>query len=183
MNKKRAAFFVFFLMMLPFATANAEKFVSKEHNFFIEPSSDWLPLALDYRNVAVSYGKKGTLSTFHITVRDLDGAKTLKDIQWKDLFSPEFDSIDMRTQGETMIGGEKAKFCVYVLKPGAFKAKMEGNLPAKFMNCVLVRGGRLFSITFKDTEEGFSINYPAFMTAVRTLQFRESSKTVDKGLL
>jgi hypothetical protein len=92
-------------------------------------------------------------------------------LNWEDLFSPEFGSIDIRTQNVTLLGGEKAKFCIYTLKPGKFKKTMEGTLPAKYINYVLIHQGKLFSITFKDTEAGFALTYPAFLAAIRTLRF------------
>ena len=69
------------------------------------------------------------------------------------------------------LGGEKAKFCVYTLKPGEFKRTMEGKLPAKYINYVLIHQGKLFSITFADKEDGFAVTYPSFLAAIRTLRF------------
>jgi len=147
---------------------------SSSKGFSIKPSSEWIELSLPYQGVVASYGKKGTLATFHITERNLEEARTIDQLSWKDLFSPEFGSIDIRTQGTTLLGGEKAKFCVYLLKPGEFKSVMEGKLPGKYINYVLVHQGKLFSITFKDTEDGFSLTYPAFLIAIRTLRFETS---------
>jgi hypothetical protein len=121
--------------------------------------------------VVVSYGKKGTLATFHITERNLDEVKSIEQLKWEDLFSPEFGSIDIRTENITLLGGEKAKFCVYTLKPGEFKRTMEGKLPGKYINYVLIHRGKLFSITFKDTEDGFALTYPSFLAVIRTLRF------------
>lgn len=180
MGRKGCCLFtlMFLLSLLP--AANAGKFISKTQNFSIEPSEDWIQLPLNFQREVVSYEKKGTVATFHISVQELDGAKMTRELKWEDLFSPEFGSIDIHTQGETIIGGERARFCLYTLKPGAFKMKMEGKLPAKYMNCVLVRDHKLFSITFLDAEEGFSLNYPAFMTALRTLQFNPPLQTVPE---
>jgi len=167
--------------------------------FSIQPSSEWIELPLPFQNVVVSYGKKGTLATFHITERSLDDAetvpipinrskaeigavlttvdqkktkvRTVEQLKWEDLFSPQFESIDIRTQSTTILGGEKAKFCTYTLKPGEFKQVMEGKLPAKYINYVLIHQGKLFSITFKDTEDGFASTYPSFLAAIRTLRF------------
>jgi hypothetical protein len=139
--------------------------------FSIEPSQDWIELPLPFQGVVVSYGKKGTLATFHITERNLDEVKSIEQLKWEDLFSPEFKSIDIRTQNVTLLGGEKAKFCIYTLKPGEFKKTMEGKLPAKYINYVLIHRGKLFSITFKDTEDGFALTYPSFLAVIRTLRF------------
>lgn len=134
-----------------------------------------LPLPLE--GVVVSYGKKGTLATFHITERNLDEIKTIDQLKWPDLFAPKFESIEMGTQGTTTLGGEKAKYCVYTLKPGEFKTTMEGKLPGKYINYVLIHKGKLFSITFKDTADGFALTYPAFLAVMRTFRF-DSSKTI-----
>jgi hypothetical protein len=139
--------------------------------FSIKLSQDWIELSLPFQGVVASYGKKGTLATFHITERNLEGVKTVEQLKWEDLFSPEFKSIDIRTQNVTVLGGEKAKFCVYTLKPGEFKDTMEGKLPGKYINYVLIHGGKLFSITFKDAEEEFPSTYPSFLAVIRTLQF------------
>ena len=92
-------------------------------------------------------------------------------MQWKDLFSPQFAVIDIHKEGMAILAGEKARFCIYSLKPGEFKTTMEGKLPGKYINYVLIHEGKLFSITFKDTEDGFILNYPSFLTAIRTLRF------------
>ncbi len=144
---------------------------SQVKGFSIQPSQDWMELPLPFQGVLVSYGKKGTLATFHITERNLDGIKTVEQLKWEDLFSPEFGSIDIRTQNMTVVAGEKAKFCIYTLKPGEFKDSMEGRLPGKYINYVLIHGGKLFSITFKDTEEEFASTYPSFLSVIRTLRF------------
>lgn len=146
--------------------------VSKD--FSVTPSSDWIELLMPLQGVVVSYGKKETLATFHIHERELDGDKTVQDLKWEDLFSPQFESIDIRREGETVIGGQRARYCIYSLKPGPFKTQMEGKLPAKYMNYVLIHHGKLFSITFKDTEEGFGLNYPSFLAAIRTLKFQDA---------
>lgn len=169
------------LATMPILNAHAEKFISENQKFSIEPSEEWMPLSLDYANVVVHYGKKGTLATFHISAREFEEAKTLEMLKWEDLFSPEFNSIDIHTQGQTMIGGEKARYCVYSLKSGPFKSKMEGKLPGKYMNYVMIHNGRLFSITFKDTAEGFSVDYPSFMKAIRTFQFNELPPPISGG--
>jgi hypothetical protein len=165
------------LLMLPVPFLRAEKFETPSKGFSIEPSKDWIELPLPFRGVVVSYGKKGTLATFHITERNLDEVKSIEQLKWEDLFSPEFRSIDIRMQNTTLLGGEKAKFCVYTLRPGEFKKTMEGKLPAKYINYVLIHEGKLFSITFKDTEDGFALTYPSFLAAIRTLRF-DTSKPI-----
>jgi len=118
-----------------------------------------------------SYAKKESVATFHIKERDLEGPKTIDQLSWESLFSPEFGSINIHSQNTTFLGGEKAKFCVYTLKPGEFKKTMEGKLSGKYINYVLIHQGKLFSITFMDREEGFALNYPSFLATIRTLRF------------
>jgi hypothetical protein len=158
-------------VILPIQFLRAEKLETPSKGFSIEPSQDWIEVPLPLQGVTVSYAKKGTLATFHITERNLDEVKTIEQLKWEDLFSPEFGSIDIRTQNVTLLGGEKAKFCVYTLKPGEFKRTMEGKLPAKYINYVLIHQGKLFSITFTDTEDEFALTYPSFLAAIRTLRF------------
>jgi hypothetical protein len=143
-------------VLFPAGFLHAEKPNIPAKEFSIEPSQDWIELPLPLQGIVVSYGKKGTLATFHITERDLDEVKNVEQMRWQDLFSPQFGSIKIHTEGMTVLGGEKA---------------MEGKLPGKYINYVLIHGGKLFSITFKDTEEGFALNYPSFLAAVRTLRF------------
>jgi hypothetical protein len=162
-------------LISPVNFLHAEKVKPPAKEFSIKLSQDWIELPLPFQNVLVSYGKKGTLATFHITERDLEGSKTVDQLSWEDLFSPEFKSIDIRQQSVTVLAGEKAKFCVYTLKPGEFKTTMEGKLPGKYINYVLIHGGKLFSITFKDAEDGFALTYPSFLAAIRTLQFAGSA--------
>jgi hypothetical protein len=169
--RKALALAVLLAVISPANFLRAEKVNPPSKGFSIKPSQDWIELPLPFQGVVVSYGKKGTLATFHITARELDEIKTIDQLRWEDLFSPEFRSIDIRTQSETLLGGEKAKFCVYTLKPGEFKSTMEGKLPAKYINYVLIHRGKLFSITFKDTEDGFASTYPSFLAVIRTLQF------------
>lgn len=171
MFRKCFALSLVLFLSIPMVCLHAERSVRLAKAFSIEPSKDWLELPLPLQGVVVSYGKKGTLATFHITERELDDIHTVENLKWEDLFSPQFGSIDIRTQGMTVLGGEKAKFCIYLLKPGEFKKTMEGKLPAKYINYILIHGGKLFSVTFKDTDEGFVMNYPAFLAAIRTLRF------------
>jgi len=177
--RKTLALSFVLLAILPVEFLRAEKFNASSKGFSIEPSQDWIELSLPFQDVVVSYGKKGTLATFHITERDLNEVKTIEELKWEDLFSPQFGSIDIRTQNVTLLGGEKAKFCVYTLKPGEFKNTMEGKLPAKYINYVLVHQGKLFSITFKDTEDGFALTYPSFLSVIRTLRF-DASRSIPQ---
>lgn len=180
---RKFTFLAFVLLwVLPCGFLHAGKSEPTSKGFTIRPSSDWIELPLPFQGVVVSYGRKGTLATFHITERDLDQVKTIEQLKWEDLFSPEFESIDIRTQSVTVLGGEKAKFCVYVLKPGKFKSTMEGKLAGKYINYVLIHRGKLFSITFKDTEDSFASTYPSFLTAIRTLRFDESTTHLPRKL-
>ncbi|MDD5226038.1 MAG: hypothetical protein PHV97_02505 [Candidatus Omnitrophica bacterium] len=162
---------VAFLLIIPAVLLRAEKSESPSKGFSLSLSQDWIELPLPFQGVVVSYGKKGTLATFHITERKLDEVRTVEQLKWADLFSPQFESIDIRTENSTVLGGEKAKFCVYTLKPGEFKKTMEGKLPAKYINYILIHQGKLYSITFKDTADGFPLTYPSFLAAIRTLRF------------
>ena len=169
--RKIIVLWIVLFLASPKSFLRAEKVEPPSKGFSIKPSQDWIELPLPFQGVVVSYGKKGTLATFHITERNLDKVRTVEQLKWEDLFSPEFGSIDIRTQNATVLGGEKAKFCVYTLKPGEFRKTMEGKLPGKYINYVLIHEGKLFSITFKDTEDGFASTYPSFLAVIRTLQF------------
>jgi hypothetical protein len=158
-------------VMLSVVSALAGLAPSPKLPFAISPPKEWVELPLPLQGVLVSYGKKGTLATFHITEREFDEVKSLEQLRWEDLFSPQFGSIDIHAQGMAVLAGEKAKFCIYSLKPGEFKKTMEGTLSAKYINYVLIRRGKLFSVTFLDKEDGFALNYPSFLTAIRTLRF------------
>lgn len=171
-----------FLTTVPYTFLGAEKTGIASKGFTIRPSAEWMELPLPFQNVVVSYGKKGTLATFHITAREIDGSKTVDQLQWRDLFSPQFDSIEIRTENMTRLGGEKAKSCIYTLRPGEFKQVMEGKLAAKYINYVVIHNGKLYSITFKDTEDGFATTYPSFLAAIRTLQF-DAANTQRQGKL
>ena len=173
---------VVFFLIFPVGFLHAAKVDLPSKGFSIQPSQDWIELPLPFQGVVVSYGRKGTLATFHITERDLDQVKTVEQLKWEDLFSPEFKSVDIRTQSTTVLGGEKAKFCVYVLKPGEFKSTMEGKLAAKYINYVLIHRDKLFSITFKDTEDGFASTYPSFLAVIRTLRFDEPATSFRRKL-
>jgi hypothetical protein len=178
----RKYFALLLVLSLSFAPVfwGAEKVGSPTKGFSIKPSEDWVELPVPLQNVVVSYGKTGTLATFHVTERELDESKTVEQLKWEDLFSPEFDSIDIRVQNMTTLGGQKAKFCTYTIKPGEFKKIMEGNLPSKYINYVTIHKGKLFSITFRDTEDSFPLTYPSFLSAVRTLRFEASASPVPR---
>lgn len=178
---------VFFMAIIP-ASGFAEKFESPENGFSINPSADWKEIPQSFQGGIVSYAKEDSTALFHTTVRDMEEPKTVSDLKWEDLFSPQFESISIKTDGETVIAGEKAKYCIYVIKPGPFKTQMEGKIPTKYMNYVIPRDRQLFSITFVDTLDGFSLDYSSFLAAVRTINFGEmrrilrQSESLDAGL-
>jgi len=171
MLRKYCVFLLILFLSFPAVFWGAEKTGLLSKGFTIEPSKDWVELPVALQSVIVSYGKKGTLATFHITERELDEAKTVDQLKWEDLFSPEFDSIDIRVQNMTTLGGQKAKFCMYTIKPGEFKKTMEGKIVSKYINYVTIYKGKLFSVTFRDTEDSFPSTYPSFLAAIRTLHF------------
>lgn len=108
--------------------------------------------------------------------RDLGEAKTVADLEWKDLFAPKFDEILIRQESETMVGGEKARYCIYKIKPGLFKQQMEGKHDFKYMNYIVIHENRLYSITFKGLESSFGQDYSGFLESVRTIRFLDSQK-------
>jgi hypothetical protein len=167
-------------LVFPTHFLRAEKVESPSKGFSINPSKDWIELPVSFQGVVASYAKKGTVATFHIRERNLEEPKTIDQLSWENLFSPEFGSIDIHSQNATLLGGEKAKFCVYTLKPGEFKKTMEGKLPGKYINYVLIHQGKLFSITFMDTEDGFALTYPSFLACIRTLRFDEPKPTPQR---
>lgn len=169
----RKYFFLPLVLFLSFSSVcgGAEKIGPSTKEFPIKPSQDWVELPAPLQDAVVSYGKKGTLATFHITERKLDEGRTVEQLKWEDLFSPEFDSIDIRVQNMTTLGGQEAKFCMYTIKPGEFKQIMEGKIASKYINYVVIYKGKLFSVTFRDAEDSFPLNYPSFLTAIRTLRF------------
>lgn len=171
--KRLALLVVVLLVVLPGSLTFAERLESPENGFSIDPQPPWRKITQSFQGGIVSYALEGSTALFHVTARDVEGKKTVADLKWEDLFSPQFESITIGTEGETVIGGEKAKYCVYRIKPGPFKIQMEGTIPAKYMNYVLVRDGKLFSITFVDTLENFSLDYSLFLAAARTIQFGE----------
>ena len=171
MARKYFVLILILSLLLPAGILFAQSADLPAKGFSIKPSQDWIELPLPLQGVVVSYGKKGTLATFHITERDLDEIKNVEQMRWEDLFSPQFGDIKIHTEEMTVLGAERARFCIYSLKPGEFKTTMEGKLPGKYINYVLTHGGKLFSITFKDAEDGFPLNYPSFLAAVRTLRF------------
>ena len=171
---------ILLFLIVPSGFVRAKTVKPPAQDFVISPPKDWIELPLPYQNVVVSYGRKGTLATFHITERAFEGSKTVDQLSWKDLFSPQFDSIDIRQESVTTLAGEKTKFCVYTLKPGEFKSTMEGKLPGKYMNYVLIHQGKLISITFKDTEDDFALTYPSFLVAIRTLRFDALTAPVSR---
>lgn len=162
-------------VVIPASFLLAEKGVVSSKGFSLELPRDWIELPPPFQGVVASYGKKGTLATFHITERKLDETKSIEALKWEELFSPQFGSIDIRTENMTFLAGEKAKFCIYKLKPGEFKRTMEGKLPAKYINYVLIHQGKLFSITFADTDDGFAVTYPSFLAVMRTFRFDASA--------
>ena len=108
-------------LALPANFVRAAKIGSPSKAFSIKPSQDWVELPAPLQDVVVSYGKKGTLATFHITERELDKNKTVpmpinrskaeigavlttvdqkkakvrtvEQLRWEDLFSPEFNGL------------------------------------------------------------------------------------------
>lgn len=176
-----ASIFSILLCLAVPATGLAEKFESPEHGFSINPPEGWSKQPSAYEGVVVTYWKEGGLATFHVIERNLEGAKTVSELKWEDLFSPKFEEITIRQEAETMIGGEKARYCIYKIKPGAFKQQMEGKADFKYMNYILVKGGRLYSITFKDLEDAFSIHYVQFLDAIRSIRFVEPIAEPEKA--
>lgn len=156
----------------------AEKFESIEHGFTIETPEGWQVQPAVYEGVVVTFWKEGSLATFHVTERELDEVKTVADLEWKDLFDPKFDEILIRQESETMVGGEKARYCIYKIRPGSFKQQMEGKHDFKYMNYIVIHKNRLYSITFKGLESSFSLDYSGFLESVRTIHFLDSQKAV-----
>jgi len=165
----------FFIAFVVFSPGNlcAEGFDSPEHGFSINPPQGWIQRPGVYEGVLITYWRENSLATFHIIERDLEGVKKVSELKWEDLFSPKFEEIHIRQEAETSAGGEKARYCIYTIKPGPFKQQMEGKGHFKYMNYVIIKNGRLYSITFKDLESAFGLNYPGFLAAVRSIRFYE----------
>ena len=78
MSRRSLLLTLILLLALPCSFLHAGKGELPSKGFSIQPSSDWIELPLPFQGVVVSYGKKGTLATFHITERDLEGSKDVE---------------------------------------------------------------------------------------------------------
>ncbi len=161
------------LGIIPFGFA--EKFESAENGFWVNLPGGWVQKPAAYAGVLVSYFLQGTEATLNISVRDVQGGKKVEDLSWEELFSPQYEAIDIRTEGLTFLDGVKAKYCIYTIRPGPLKAQMEGKLSLKYLNYILIVGPKLYSVTFTDTELGFSSDYRDFLEVLRTFKFVKSA--------
>lgn len=173
---KKISFYVPLLVMLVLsaAPAFAEKYQDPDQRFSIEVPAGWGPRAPQHEGVAASFAEPVTGATLNIGLREADPDTKAEDLHWEDLFSPKFDSVDIKMDGFTRIGGERARYCLYTLR-GDFKKQMEGKQAQMYLNYVLVHGGSLYSITFTANESGFPQVQPVFSRMVRTMEFPKAS--------
>lgn len=164
-----AAIFLAGVICFP-AAARAEKYQDPDSRFEIEIPAGWAPHVPEYEGVAATFVESVSGASVNISVRDAGEGAKVEDLKWEDLFSPKFEEVSMRMQGQTMIDGGKAKYCLYTLT-GAFKKQMEGKNSLMYLNYVMVRNGKLFSVTFKDREAEFVGRQPEFFRIIRSMAF------------
>ena len=163
-------FSVFYLVFTPFQSSAAEPGGEKPP-FTIELPQGWSPAPSRYQGVSAAYALQNSGARLDISVQEAQKGEDVGSLKWEDLFYPQFDAIDIRMDARTSIDSVPAKYCLYKVKKTPFKKQLEGSRDLMYLNYVLVKGGRLYSLTFSDDEGSFAANQPAFMKMVRTLRF------------
>lgn len=139
--------------------------------FELDLEEGWHESPSPYQGVAASYALAGSGARLDISVQDKSPQPDVGVLSWQDLFYPQFDAIDIQMDARTSIDGVPAKYCLYKIKKSPFKKQLEGKRDLMYLNYVIIRGGRLYSLTFSDDEAAFSENQPDFMKMVRTIRF------------
>lgn len=160
------------LLLLAGPLAEASVYHSKEAGFSITWPDGWAQRNPEHQGVLVSFASAETGEFANISVRDLPQGKTLDELRWDELFSPHFDLIQVKNQGSTVLtSGVRTRYCLYAIRESPLKKQLEGKLNLLYLNYVIVWQGRLYSVTFTDTQEAFLLHYPQFTKAMLSLTF------------
>jgi len=132
----------------------------------------WKTSESPYQGVAASYALQGTGARLDVSVQGGQKETDVGVLSWQDLFYPQFDVIDIQMDARTTLDGLPAKYCLYKVRKSSFKKQLEGKRDLMYLNYVILKAGRLYSLTFSDDEASFSQNQPAFMKMIRTLRLK-----------
>lgn len=132
----------------------------------------WKASESPYQGVAASYALEGTGARLDVSIQEGQKETDVGVLSWQDLFYPQFDLIDIQMDARTTLDGLSAKYCLYKVRKSSFKKQLEGKRDLMYLNYVILKAGRLYSLTFSDDEASFSQNQPAFMKMIRTLQLK-----------
>jgi len=149
----------------------SEKFESPVHGFTIEAPEGWTARQVLHDEMVFSFADPNSFATMHGLVRDTSPGMTTEELQWENLFDPHFDVIDVRLAGIVQIDRLPAKYCIYAILPGEVKKQLEGKQHFRYLNYVMVKDQKLYSITFTDEEPSFNMHYPEFLKSIRSMKF------------
>lgn len=173
MNKSLFAFAAVCLCLLVFSSSRLSAESSDpDLSFELVPGEGWKASESPYQGVAASYALEGTGARLDVSIQTGQKETDVGVLSWQDLFYPQFDLIDIQMDARTTLDGLPAKYCLYKVRKSSFKKQLEGKRDLMYLNYVILKSGRLYSLTFSDDEASFSQNQPAFMKMIRTLQFK-----------
>ncbi len=174
MNKFLFSFAAVSLCLLTFTSVRIfAETPGQDLSFELVLGEGWKTSQSPYQGVAASYALEGTGARLDVSVQEGQKETDVGALSWQDLFYPQFDLIDIQMDARTTLDGLPAKYCLYKVRKSSFKKQLEGKRDLMYLNYVILKSGRLYSLTFSDDEASFSQNQPAFMKMVRTLQLKD----------
>lgn len=173
MKKSFYRVFLISFMVSGFLSPGLHAETSESRFFDLELGEGWVPSQSPYQGVAASYALTGTGARLDISIQEGQKETDAGLLSWQDLFYPQFDLIDIQMDARTTIAGVSAKYCLYKVRKSGFKKQLEGKRDLMYLNYVMLKSGRLYSLTFSDDESTFSQNQPDFMKMVRTLELKD----------
>jgi len=160
-------------LLMHFTPAFAKIHTFSENNITIDVPEDWQNMTSEAskKNNTLIFKDSDSRETLVIIARNVREGATVEDLNFEALFAQMFQYMDIEKEGRYPIGGKEAKYCIYVLRDGDYKSKLEKGQDLKYLSYAVLNKGKLYAMTFTDKRESFVLDYPAFLQIIGSIKF------------
>lgn len=169
-------FLFIFAIVLPVGCqiAIAETFHSSLHGFSIDIPDDWSKRKPKKSWTLFTYAKLGSGENLNMNVISAEGLFSIKQVPLRQTFHPYYDYVIIVQKAYENSQGTDFIHCIYKWKESEFKKKIEGKYSLQYYVLQWIRDEKLFTLTFAESENNFTINMQTFRRIIDSIQFDNS---------
>jgi hypothetical protein len=151
--------------------AYAELFHSPLHGFSIEIPDDWSKRKPKKPWTLFVFAKLGSGENLNMNVLPARGLHSIKQVSLEQLMYPYYEHLKILQKSYETTNGTDFLKCIYKYNDGDLRKKLEGKYKLKHYCIQWIRGEKLYTLSFVDSEINFPRNIRRFIAVGNSIEF------------